>query len=243
MLFFAVASCKTQKIIPTEESVDKSLKSEEIIRLHQAAFPKFETLSGNVSIDFDNGNHQQTLPFTLRMKKNEAIWLSAPLGIAKAYLTPEKIQFYNKMDNSYFDGDYSLIENMIGVELNYQMLENLLFGQLVLQANSYEVTPSNTGFLCESKSVEPFGIQSVINSGFRVENSLLTHKNENLNVRVAYSYQTIENQLFPSEISVKSHSERTQTTITISFENIELNRQLNFPFKIPSGYKSLIFNK
>src|SRR5699024_7545783 len=58
--------------------------------------------------------------------------VSAPLSVVKIMITPEKVQIYNKLDNTYFDGDYSYLEDLLGTQLNFQMLQNLLLGQAVV---------------------------------------------------------------------------------------------------------------
>ncbi len=46
------------------------------------------------------------------------IWLSAKLGLARMMITPESVRFYNKLDNEYFDGDYKLLSDFVGVDLD-----------------------------------------------------------------------------------------------------------------------------
>ena len=48
-------------------------------------------------------------------------------------ITPEKVQMYNKIDRTYFDGDFNLIEDFLGVELSFTHIENLLFGHTIFQ--------------------------------------------------------------------------------------------------------------
>lgn len=242
LISFLVVGCKAKNILPTDSEIDTSLKSEQILDLHQASFPKFQSLSGAISVSFDNGKEQQSLPFTFRMKTNEAIWLSAPLGIAKAFLTPEKIQFYNKLDNTFYDGDYSLIGELIGVELDYKMVENLLLGQLVLQSHRYKVFTKDDGYVCFAQNTGLFNVDSVINSHFRVSETILEKPNE-FKIETNYTYQNVGNQLFPNEINIKSRSEGNNTNINIRFSGIELDKQFNFPFKIPSECKPLTIKK
>lgn len=235
-----LVGCKSQKILPTETKIDTSLQNREIIDKHHAASPKFETLSGSLSVFYDNGKQQQNLPFSLRMKKGEAILLSAPLGIAKAFLTPQKVQFYNKLDSSYFDGDYSIAEQLIGVKLEYKMIENLLLGELLLPAEGYDFASEAEGYTYTTQKVASYAMQGILNSLFRVGTTQIASEEENLTANVSYSYQEVQSQVFPSEISLESTSYSRRMTLKMSFNNLEINPQLNFPFKIPSGYKPLM---
>ena len=105
-----LVSCKTKQTLVTpagRASVDK--QSKEIINQHLKSFPAFNTLSGNLLVTYNDGKNEQSLPFSFRMEKDKTIWISAPLGLAKALITPEKAEYYNRIDNSYFSGDFSYI--------------------------------------------------------------------------------------------------------------------------------------
>ncbi len=65
------------------------------------------------------------------MEKDKVIWLSATLGLARLMITPEKVQFYNKIDNEFFDGDYKLLSDFVGVELDFYKVQNILLGQTI----------------------------------------------------------------------------------------------------------------
>ena len=59
------------------------------------------------------------LTFNLRMEKDKVIWLSAALGMARIMITPEKVQYYSKLDNQYFDGDYALLSDFAGTLIKF----------------------------------------------------------------------------------------------------------------------------
>ena len=116
LLFTALimlVSCKTQYAVKPagKASVDK--KTKEIINHHLASFPTFKTLSGSLQVSYSDGDKQQSLPLSFRMDKDKAIWLSAPLGVAKVMITPEKVAYYNRLDSTSFSGDFSYISKLI----------------------------------------------------------------------------------------------------------------------------------
>ena len=39
----------------------------------------------------------------------------------KVKITPDRVQMYNKIDKTYFDGDFSLIKQLLGVDLIFQI--------------------------------------------------------------------------------------------------------------------------
>ncbi|MDO4881240.1 MAG: DUF4292 domain-containing protein [Capnocytophaga sp.] len=235
---FLLLSCKTKKTASSVGEVDNDLKTKEIISQHQKSFPEFETLSGHLDVTFDNGKNQQSVTLSLRMKKNEIIWLSAPLGIAKALITPSKIQFYNKLDNSYFDGDFRIAKQFLGTEINFEMLQNLLLGQLLVSPNSIEINPEANNY-SGTFSKDGLQVQFLLNPKFRVENTQVVENKENIHLSAQYQYQEIGEQLMPSFLTLLSKSENQETSIELEYNNIQFNTKQNFPYKVPSGYKLL----
>ena len=238
LLCFLAISCKTKKTTLSSGNINNDLKTKEIISLHRNSLPNFETLSGILDVFFDNGKKQQNFPLSLRMKKNETIWLSAPLGIAKALITSEKIQFYNKLDNTYFEGDFHFAKQILGAEINFEMLQNLLLGQLIISPNSLqiEVKENNyTGVFSEGG----MQVEFALNPKFRIEKTQITENKENIFLSAEYQYQEVEEQIMPAILKLISKSENQQTTIEIEYKNLQFNQKHNFPYKVPSGYKLL----
>ena len=72
------------------------------------------------------------------MEQDKTIWINAFLNMVRVKITPEYVRFYNKLDNTYFDGDYTLISNFLGTELGFDNLQNLLLGEAVFDINPKE---------------------------------------------------------------------------------------------------------
>ena len=125
VLALLVFSCKSAKVVSDGE-IDDRLSSKAVIKAHYQNQLNFNTLSGKVKIDYSDGDASQSFTVSLRMKKDEAIWMSAPLGIVKAYITPDRVSFYNKLQNEYFDGDFSYLSDLLGTEVDFSIVQNLL---------------------------------------------------------------------------------------------------------------------
>jgi len=53
------------------------------------------------------------------------------------------------------------------------------------------------------------------------------------------SYRLIEKQLVPKKIMINVLQPEHNTTITIDFKSVTLNKQISTPYKIPSSYKPI----
>ncbi len=78
-------------------------------------------------------NKVKTNTATIRILSGEKIWISAPLGAIRLLITNDSIKYYNKLERNYIKTSFSYIENIIGLNITYEMLEKLLFGQPVLE--------------------------------------------------------------------------------------------------------------
>ena len=82
-------------------------------------------MAARVKIDYVEGENSKSTTVSFRMEKDKTIWMSK-LGFIKAMITPDRVSFYNKLDNTYFDGDYALISDILGTDLDFNKVQNLI---------------------------------------------------------------------------------------------------------------------
>ncbi|MEX0314682.1 MAG: DUF4292 domain-containing protein, partial [Allomuricauda sp.] len=131
LVLLIFGACKSTKSI-TGGEIDSRLSAKRIIENHYSNQTDFKTLSGRVKIDYSNGKSEQGVNVSLRMEKDKVIWISAPLGVVKAHITPKRVSFYNKLQNEYFDGDFSYLSELLGTELDFDKVQSLLLGDAIL---------------------------------------------------------------------------------------------------------------
>lgn len=245
LVVLLVFSCKTNKVV-TDGSVDNSLSSKNIIRNHYNNQLNFKTISGKMKIDYSDGTSSQGVSVSLRMEKDKAIWISAPLGIVKAYITPDRVSFYNKLENQYFDGNFTYLSNLLGTELDFEKVQNLLLGQAIFNLrdekynatvsgnNKYELKPKNAQELFKVLfQIEP--------QNFKMATQQVSQPWEKRLLEIQYkNYQMIDNKVFPNEIGILAIEDDAETIIEIEYRNIVFNRTMNFPYKIPKGFKEIV---
>ncbi|MGS2763511.1 DUF4292 domain-containing protein [Sinomicrobium sp. M5D2P9] len=243
VVILLLQSCKTTKAIAEGEAVS-DLSARQIIKRHYKNAPEFQTVAGRMKVDYDNGDTSQGLNLSFRLEKDKAIWLSATMNLAKVYITPDRVSFYNKLDNSYFDGDFSYLSNFLGTELNFEKVQNLLLGLAMFDLhegdynslivnNNYQLKPVNEMDLLKVLfQVEP--------ANFRMGRQLLADPAEGRILNVEYkTYQLVEKEVFPDEIGISVEEDGRKTNIDIKYRNVEFNRELTFPYSIPKGYKEI----
>ncbi len=244
LLAVFISSCKSAKKTAEIGSL-KGLTARTIIANHYDRQLDFNTLSGKIKIAYSEGGSTQSVGVSLRMQKDKAIWISAPLGIIKAYLTPERVSFYNKLQNEYFDGDYSYFSEMLGIDLDFDKVQNLLVGQTLLDMRDMKFDAESNG---EFYSLTPKRNPDLIKLLYLIEpeNFLLARqqlsqpeKKRLLDIHYR-NYQTKGDKTVPLEIGIVAIETVERTFIDITYRNIEFNRQLNFPYRIPKGYDEIV---
>ncbi|WP_046758539.1 DUF4292 domain-containing protein [Kordia jejudonensis] len=241
LLFFV--GCKTTKTVTSTGKV-ANLSTKNIIKNHYKNELNFKTIRGKMKVQFDNGKMQESFTLSLRMKKDEAIWLSATLSLVKVYITPTKVSFYNKLDNTYFDGDFTLLSNFLGTELDFQKVQNLLIGNALydlkkerfnsaIEDKTYALTPKRDLLLFKRLfMLDAFH--------FKVKEQRLEQTSKQRLLTIVYpEYQKITGQAFPKNVQIKAEELNRETTIQVEYKKVTFNEKVRFPFKIPSGYKEI----
>lgn len=238
-----VSSCKSTKVV-SGGSVDEKLSAKSVIKSHYQNENKFKSLNGKVKISYSDGESSQNVSVSLRMEKDKAIWMSAPLGIVKAYITPERVSFYNKLENEYFDGDFSYLSDLLGTDVDFSILQNLLIGQAIvdlrdqkytidIDEGAYRLTPKLAGELYKTLfRIEP--------ENFKMDLQQLSQPIEKRLLQISYvNYQKVDNEILPNEIKIKAIAKDKENNIDLEFRNIELNGTVNFPYSIPKGFTEI----
>lgn len=245
---FALLSlgCKSAKTIP-DKGLDGNLSARNIIRNHYKNELQFETLRGRVRIDYNDGRSTQSLGVSFRMQRNKAIWISAPLGVVKAYITPERVSFYNKLEQEYFDGDFVYLSRIVGTELDFQKVQNILFGQALfdLRTGDYRAQPNEQFY-----QLRPQETQELFETLFQIEPRHFKLASQQVSqpwrkrlLQIRYlNYKELDNNIIPSEIGITAIDTNERTQIGIEYRNLELNKPLNFPYRIPQGYDEIVLD-
>ncbi len=242
ILTFLVTSCKSKKVINNTKNTNMLLK--EVVKNYKKNSFTKKTISASIKAKYKGKENLPSVNVSLRIKKDQVIWMSISkfISIGKLKITPNRVQFYNKISKEYFDGDFSLLSNFLGTEVTFEQVQNILVGQAVYPLNikDYTITPQDDVFLFEPKEQkELFQIIFMLYAtNFKIAKQEVTQQKKYLEVNYP-SYQKIDNQFFPKEIFIKSEDGNVTNSVSVLYKSVTFNKKLSFPFKIPSGYKQI----
>ncbi len=227
----------------TENAVSSAAKTK-IIKSHTAAAIEFKTLQSRMNVNYQDPDRSQNVTVDLRMEKGKQIWMSARvLGItlAKVNITPDRVQFYEKLQKRSFDGDFKIISDFLGEELTYAQLENLLLGQVIEPLNNTEYAVVNNRYEFRQAGVieKLFALRA---SDFKVDQQSISKKSENTTLDVKYLvYQTVDGKVLPEDIAINANSNGKLVQVELQLNSVEFDQELSFPFDMPTGYKQMEF--
>lgn len=237
-----VLSCKATKSLATGE-VNPKLSAKKTIQNHYSNQAKFNTLRGSFKIEYDDGDISQNVRVSFRMKKDEVIWLSAPFNVIKAKITPTKVEFFNKLDNEYFEGEFEYLSGLLGTEIDFDKLQNVMLGNAILdlredkynqtiEGNTYVLQPKNFNDIYKIK----FLLEPV---NFKIASQVVSQPLKEGMFNANYQYQTVSNKIVPENVKIDAISGKKNIKVAVEYKNLEFNQELNFPYKVPSGFKKI----
>ena len=238
-------SCKGTKTI--SEARVKKLNTEKVISHHYDQSFNFKTINARVKVKYDDGKQSYSPNASLRIEKDKTIWVSVKmLGItlAKALITPQKVSYYEKINSTYFEGDFKLLSDWLGTELDFEKVQQILLGQSLfdLRKDKYKSSVVGKTYQLEPKTqLELFSRLFFIHpDSYKMASQRLTQPKEKKGIVIDYqSYQKIGSQDFPKEIRIEALQEEEKTILEIDYKAVDYNARVSFPFKIPSGYKQV----
>ncbi|HEA28998.1 MAG TPA: DUF4292 domain-containing protein [Leeuwenhoekiella sp.] len=242
-LTFLVSGCKSTRTATTPED----LASAKIIDSHYGTHFDFKTLAARLKVRYKDEHTSQGVSVSLRMEKDKTIWMSASIlgiSLAKAKITPDHVQYYEKIDGTYFDGDFKLLSELLGTELDFKQVQALLLGQPLfdLSKGGYSAIAGQQNYLIvPKKQRDLFSLFFYLDpQRFTMQQQRLEQKDMNRELTVSYSdYKVQEIGILPEKVLVRAKEGDKMTEIDIQYRNVEVNEEIGFPFEIPSGYKEI----
>ncbi len=248
LIIGVLTSCGGSKKLATN---DENVAVAKIIANHNEAFPEFKTLAARIQVAYEDDKKSQSITTSLRIEKDKNIWIKASfLGVtlAKILITPNRVSFYETIGRTYFDGDFALVSDFLGTEINFQQAQALLLGQSIfnLKDGVYTSQSQLGNFKLSPKKQDSNFIYSILlhSKNYKVSSETLSQPSDNRLLDVRYGEYQIENgSFYPSTIAINSSEGESKTTIDLNYKKIDLNVDVSFPFDIPEGYEEITLDK
>lgn len=240
-------SCKSKSVVAAASIDATHLTATTIIEKHYNNKNTFSTLYIKANARYADDKQIQNVTAEIKIKKNEEILVSIRfLGItmAKALITPTTVSYYEKINGTYFEGDFSGLSKWLGTDLDYLKIQNMLLGEAFDDLNKGKYTESLLGQLYR---LDDFSNENTKKSFFVDANNFLIQKQEITQtaeermIQVSYSGNKIFNEgALPLNVLINTYQKKGKTEINLDYNAITFNEALSFPYSVPNGYKRIL---
>jgi hypothetical protein len=244
-----LVSCKVKGKVAEETKIidSKRLSADRIVKNYYSNKSDFKTVYIKSNVKYNDEKQSQNLTAEIKIQKDEQILVSIRfLGItmAKALITPASVSYYEKLNGTYFEGDFSTLSKWLGTDLNYNKVQNILVGQAMddLSKGKYQDSLVEQTYRLEDISKSTTQKYFFFDKDtFLLNKQEISQAAENRKIEVFYSdYKKYNESSLPSDIAINAQQDKGKTEIKLGYNTITINEELNFPYSVPNGYKRII---
>jgi hypothetical protein len=245
------ATAEVNKDLVEDKPADSLLK---VIRQKELTF---KTLTAKVDVDADLDKNNASFSCNLRMVKDSAIWISISpvLGIEaiRILITTDSVKFINRLKNTYFKGDYKVVNQMLQLDADFKMVQSILLGKTYLfyveknyltsiddkhylistlpkrKLKKAVAEEENPWLLVHANWIDP--------ANFMVNKLFIKDFKANRKLEVNYSnFITVDGQPIAKDVEIDIKAEKP-AKIKLVYNKVTLNKSVNLPFTIPDNFK------
>lgn len=261
LMLISLSSCKTKmkdgillQKDPSPEVLFNNLKNSEL---------KYNTITAKFSADAETQDDEKSFTGNIFIKRDSTIWLSISkfgLEVVRLLITQDSVKVINRIDNTYFIGDFMYINNLFNVDFDFDIIQSLVIGNDVSYYDNDKFKASLDDKCYKLSTVGRRKLKKYVKNSNEEQLVLIhdiwldpeTYKivrislkavkdDENRKFEAFFSdFEMIENQLFPYTILYQINDEK-RIKIKLSFSKVTLNKDDGLPFKIPESYKRVYY--
>lgn len=212
----------------------------------KTANTNFQYLSGRGKVHFKRKDSDMSANFNLRIRRDSAIWLSGSvLGIegVRALLTPDSVRVVNRLEKTYFAGDYAYLSQLLNVPVTYRQMQDILLGD-------YQAAPKGALPVVKTEGDNqaitypqaPLILEQLVSSTTgRLQQLKVSESAAQRSLTVGYAdFQKPTGTELPFAFTTNVLGQQggtESTSATLNYQKVEVGAgHLDFPFSIPKGY-------
>lgn len=241
-LVFLFSACKKQ-MVPASAPADTGPAA--ALTARNLDFQSFSA-RGRMQLEENDGDKLSS-NLSVRIRKDSLIWVSVvpALGIevARLLITPDSLLLVNRLNKTYFAGDYSLIRENFKVDVDFAMVQAILLGNYLAGEADQEKVMTEPPLQHIRRQQASLLIDQFLDlTDRKLKKITLKDQQTNNTMQVDYAdFADLEGTPFPrsARIAVQQNngSETKGANAVLEYSRISINAPgLSFPFSIPEGY-------
>lgn len=244
---FLLFSCKTKTAVINVSKNENRKTTNKIIENYYNNKNEFSTLYLKANAQFSSEKLNQKLTAEIKIKKDEHILVSMRfLGItmAKASITPTKVSYYEKLNGTYYEGDFTALSQFLGTDLDFNKVQNILLGKAIdnLKEGKYTETLADQVYRLDEVSDENTKKSFYIDeNSYQLNKQEITQTKEERMIQIGYANsREFKEMTLPLLLNIYSEQKKGKAEIKLEYNNVSFNEELSFPYSIPNDYKRII---
>lgn len=241
-------SCKSKAVAVQNNTTEAAPKTDnKVVEKHYDNKLDFKTLYIKAAARYVDEKQSQNVTAEIKIEKDKQILISVRfLGItmAKALITPTTVSYYEKINSTYYDGDFTSLSKWLGTELDYSKVQNLLVGEALddLRKGKYTQTiVENLIRLEDEKDTKLKKAFFLDSEKYLLQKEQISQAPENIMLEIKYAdAKVFEQGTLPTSIEINAIQPKGKTDINLNYNNISFNEELSFPYSVPGGYKKVL---
>ena len=222
---------------------------------------RFDWFSAKFSAEYKNKNEEHSFGGQIRIRKDSLIWItmSPMMGIEviRLMISQDSIKFINRMNNTYFIGDYDYLNRFLNTNIDYDILQAFLIGRDLsfYENDKFRATVDDKYY--KLSTTERHKLKKYVKSSeeavkvfiqniwldpvtFKIVRADVREvKRENIRLEATYeSFESLGSQVFPTKVNYVIYAENNLTA-NAEFSRVVLDDPQSFPFKIPASFKAI----
>ena len=217
-LLAAFTSCSTQR--KTIKTPLKEAGADYLFSKLKESELRFDWLTAKFSADYKNKDQETSFGGQIRIRKDSLIWLtlSPMMGIEviRLVISQDSIKFINRLNNTYFIGDYNYLNQFLNTNIDFDILQAFLIGRdlsfynndhfkALVDGNQYKLTTVDRQKLKKYVKSSDEALKAFIQNiwldpeTFKITKADVKEvKREKIRLEAIYSsFDSVQEQLFP----------------------------------------------
>ena len=177
--------------------------------------------------------------------------------MARLLISNDSIKFINRINKTYFTGDYYFVNQFLGTNVDFDVLQSILLGndltyyddgkfRVSYDSKEYHLVTAGRSklkkYVRTQDDAERIYIQNIYLNpeSFKITKMKIKEfAGDNRKLDAFYDdFQKIGDQLFPRHLTFDITAENP-VNVDVIYNKFELDTHQDFPFKIPSKYERI----
>lgn len=258
-LLAGFSSCSSERRVIKEPLMDA--KADFLFSKLKENELKFDYLTAKFSAEYKNKDIEQAFTGHIRIRKDSVIWISLSpmmgIEVIRLMISQDSIKFINRMNNTYFIGDYDYLNRFLNTDIDYDILQAFLIGKDLSYYDDNRFRASVDGKMYRLSTLERQKLKKYVkNNGegvkvfiqniwldpstYKITRADVKEvKKEHIRLEATYnSFENIQGQLFPMEMHYNIYADNN-ITVKSTFSKVSVDEVQQFPFKIPATYQPI----